>query len=157
MSITYARFKSHELARRASKVLRRSREPARVDLLWSPERLSHHAIPLHMTAARSGVLVGSVMAGLGAILALAGALWLTGVGGEGALIGARGTLTLFVGLSALFGGLAGALSFASDNGIKVQRMRRWLSAGDQVVIVEARRDHEDILRGLGADQVGTFA
>ncbi|MFO7566803.1 MAG: hypothetical protein R6X02_29440 [Enhygromyxa sp.] len=154
MSITYARFSTHKLAREAARRLRRRIEAAgRVELLRSPRRLSHHTIPLRMTAARFGAVVGGVVVGLLSVLALAAGLWV--LTNDGRQIPAPAeTLGLCVALSALLGGLAGALSFASDNRPTVNDLRAWLGAGKPVVLVEAERGHEDTLRSLGATRVG---
>ena len=66
---------------------------------------------------------------------------------------ARLELALCVMLSAMLGGLAGALSFASDNRPMIDDLRAWLSEGKPVVLVEAERGHEETLRSLGATRV----
>jgi hypothetical protein len=154
MSITYARFSNHNLAREAAQRIRRRIEAAgRVELLRSPRRLSHHAIPLRMTAARFGAIVGGLVVGLLSVLAVGAELWV--LGNEGRQIpDLTATIGLCVMLSVLLGSLAGALSFASDNGATVDGLRAWLGKGKPVVLVEAERGHEETLRSLGATRVG---
>lgn len=154
MSITYAQFTSDSLARKASEAVRRRIGAAgRVELLRSPRRLSHHVIPLRMTAARIGAVIGGVAVGLVSVLALAAGLYLLTSNGQPIPAPAE-TLALCAALSGLLGGLAGALSFASDNAPKVCNLRAWLGDGKPVVLVEAERGHEETLRHLGADQAG---
>jgi hypothetical protein len=154
MSITYARFTDHTLARKASEAVRRRIGAAgRVELLRSPRRLSHHTIPLRMTAARVGSIIGAVVVGLLSVLTLAAGLWVLSTNGRPIPCPAE-TLALGVVLSSLLGGLAGALSFASDNAPTVHDLRAWLGKGNPVVLVDAERGHEETLRGLGADQAG---
>lgn len=153
MSITYARFNDYNLARQAlQSIRRRIGEAGRVELLRSPRRLSHHLIPLRMTAVRIGAVVGGIIVGLLSVLAAAAILWVLATGGR-PIPAPVETLTLCVLLSALLGGLAGALSFSSDNGPAVQDLRAWLGEGKPVVLVEAERGHVDTLRSLGADEV----
>jgi hypothetical protein len=87
------------------------------------------------------------------LIAAGACLWAFAAAGE-PIPAARETLAVCVGLSTLLGCLAGALSFASDSTATVQRMRDWLGKGQPVVLVEARRGHEQTMRLLGADIVG---
>lgn len=154
MSITYARFTDHTLARKASEAVRRRIGGAgRVEVLRSPRRLSHHIIPLRMTAARIGAIIGGIIVGLLSVLTVATALWVLTNNGRPIPAPAQ-TLALCVALSGLLGGLAGALAYASDNAPTVHDLRAWLGKGKPVVLVEADRGHEETLRHLGADQAG---
>lgn len=156
MSITYARFNDLTRARIASRQLRRRVGPeGRVEILHSPGRLSHHTIPLRMTAARIGAVVGGAIVGLLSVLTVTTAMWFVAQSGRPIPAPAE-TLGLAVGLSALLGGLAGALTFATDNGSKCQRVRTWLDHGHPVVVVNAERGHEETLRSLGAGAIGKF-
>jgi hypothetical protein len=154
MSVTYARFSSYAVARKASQLIRNQvGEAGHVELLRSARKLSHHTIPLRMTAVRVGTMVGGGVVALLSLIAAGTCLWaLTGTGEP--IPAARETLAVCVGLSTLLGCLAGALSFASDSTATVQRMHEWLGKGKPVVLVEARRGHEQTLRLLGADIVG---
>lgn len=154
MSITYARFPNPIIASQASQQLRqRMAGSGTVEMLRSARRLSHHIIPLRMTAARVGGALGGVTVALLSVLAVSAGLWT--MASAGRPVPAVGeTLALCVGLSALLGGLAGALAFASDSTANIQRLRGWLRSGKPVVIVESRRGHEQTLRMLGADAVG---
>jgi hypothetical protein len=154
MSITYARFTEPSLARKASRLIqRRIGSAGHVELLRSPRRLSHHIIPLRMTAARFGAVIGGVCLGMFSVLAVAVGIWISNAAGRPIPAPAE-TLALCVMLSTLFGVLAGALSFASDNKSTVNDLRAWLGKGKPVVIVDAERGHEDTLRSLGATQIG---
>jgi hypothetical protein len=154
MSITYARFNDITRARIASRQLRRRVGPeGSVEVLRSAGRLSHHTIPLRMTAARVGTIVGGVIVGLLSVMTVATAMWFITQNGRPIPAPAE-TLGLALGLSALLGGLAGALTFATDNGSKCQRVRSWLDHGHPVVVVNAERGHEETLRSLGAGAVG---
>jgi hypothetical protein len=154
MSITYAQFSSYTVARKASKHLRdKIGDTGSVQLLRSAQRLSHHTIPLRMTAVRIGTLFGGAAVALLSLVAVGACMWaLTGSGGP--IPAAGETLAVCVGLSTLLGGLAGALAFASDSTITVQRMHDWLGEGKPIVLVEARSGHEQTMRVLGADVVG---
>jgi hypothetical protein len=154
MSITYARFTDPMLARKATETIRRKVGAAgRVELLRSPRRLSHHTIPLRMTAARFGLVVGGLVVGLLSIMAVGAGLYVSA--NNGRPIPAQGeTLMLCMVLSTLLGGLGGALSYASDNGRAVRDLRAWLGMGKPVVLVEAERGYEDTLRSFGAARVG---
>lgn len=153
MSITFARFENPIEARKASQQLReRLSTTDKVELLRSARRLSHHIIPLRLTAARIGTLLGGICVAVLSVMAASAGLWVMTSAGQ-PIPAAGETLALCVALSALLGCLAGALSFASDNTRKIQRVRGWLDHGSPVVVVEARRSHEDTLRLLGADLV----
>ena len=153
MSITYARFDDPAHARTAASRLRRRVEPSdRVEVVRNPRRLSHHVIPLRMTAARVGSIVGSVVVGVLAALTLASGVWVMTQSGQ-TIPAAGETLALIVGLSALLGGLAGALAFASDTGAETEQVRAWLDQGAAVVLVDGERGHEETLRGFGAGAV----
>ena len=154
MSITYARFTDPTLARKATETMRRTVGAAgRVELLRSPRRLSHHTIPLRMTAARVGMLVGGLVVGLLSIIAVGAGLYVMANNGS-PIPAAEETLVLCMCLSGLLGGLGGMLSFASDNGPTVRDLRAWLGMGKPVVLVEAERGYEDTLRSFGAARVG---
>jgi hypothetical protein len=154
MSVTYARFSNYTVARKASQLIRNQvGEAGHVELLRSARKLSHHTIPLRMTAVRVGALVGGGVVALLSLIAAGTCLWALTSAGE-PIPAARETLAVCVGLSTLLGCLAGALSFASDSTATVQRMRDWLGMGKPVVLVEARRGHEQTMRLLGADIVG---
>ena len=150
MSITYARFNDLARARLAAGHLRRRvGVGARVDVLCSVGGLSHHSIPLRMTAARNGTIYGGVAVGLVTAVTMTSLIW--GLTQYGRPIPAIGeTLVLALGLSMLLGALAGALAFASDNSRKCQRMRSWLRDGHPVVVINAARGHEETLRSYGA-------
>jgi hypothetical protein len=153
MSITYARFNDYAHARGAARRLARRVEPGeQVEVVRNPRRLSHHLIPLRMTAARVGAVLGGVVVGLLALLTLASGIWVLTQSGQ-AIPAPGETLALVVGLSALLGGLAGALAFASDNGAECQKVRRWLDEGNTVVFVDGPRGHEETLRHFGAKAV----
>jgi hypothetical protein len=154
MAITYARFSSQAAAREASKLIQQEiGDSGRVRVLRDAQRLSHHMIPLCMTAARFGTVFGGGVVALLSTITAGTFLWVIGLPGE-PIPSPIATLALCVGLSTLLGCLAGALCFATDTNATVQRMREWLSEGKPVVLVETKRGHEQTLRQLGADQVG---
>jgi hypothetical protein len=154
MSITYARFTDFTLARKATETMRRKvGEDGRVELLRSPRRLSHHTIPLRMTAARFGLVVGGLVVGLLSVIAVGAGLYVLANNGR-PIPAPTETLMLCLVLSGLLGGLGGALCFASDNGPTVKDLRAWLGMGKPVVLVEADRGHEETLRSFGAARVG---
>ena len=154
MSVTYARFSNYTVAREASQLIREHvGEAGRVQLLRSARKLSHHTIPLQMTAVRIGTVFGGAIVALLSLIAAACCLWAIAAAGQ-PIPAAGHTLAVCVGLSTVLGCLAGALSFASDSKATVQRMRDWLLTGKPVVLVEARRGHEQTMRLLGADMVG---
>jgi hypothetical protein len=154
MSVTYARFSSYTVARQASQRMQEHiGDSGRVQLLRSARKLSHHTIPLRMTAVRIGTLFGGAMVALLSLIALGTCMWALTASGQ-PIPAAGETLVLCVALSTLLGCLAGALSFASDSTIAVQRMHDWLGHGNPVLLVEATRGHEQTMRLLGADVVG---
>lgn len=156
MSVTYARFSSDAAARQASQRMQEQvGDSGRVQLLRSARKLSHHIIPLRMTAVRIGALFGGAAVGLLSLIALGTCMWVLSASGQPIPLAGE-TLAVCVGLSAVLGCLAGALSFASDSTIIVQRMHDWLGDGKPVVLVEARQGHEQTMRLLGADMVGKF-
>jgi hypothetical protein len=111
--------------------------------------VSHHTIPLRLTAAGIGVVVGMLFVGVLAVVAVGLALLF----GLPAIVPGE-TVALVVGVSMVFGALAGGLSFASDNSPVVKRLRRWTRDGKSVVFVDdRRRTHEQTLRHVGAEQV----
>lgn len=148
---TFALFDKGTKARLALRALEDSAIPReRIQLLSGPHRLSHHTMPLGMTAARIGAIVGGVVVGLLAVLAVGTVVWtLTQDGGP--IPAPVHTLVLAIGLSTLFGAFAGLLSFSSDNRAGCGRIRGWLRAGREVLLVDddgPRLDEE--LRRLGA-------
>jgi hypothetical protein len=154
MSVTYARFSSYTVARNASMRMREHiGDSGRVQLLRSARKLSHHTIPLRMTAVRVGTLFGGAVVAVLSLIALGACMWAFTASGQ-PIPAAGETLALCVGLSTLLGCLAGALSFASDTTITVQRMQDWLVHGKPVLLVEAPQGHEQTMRLLGADVVG---
>jgi hypothetical protein len=156
MSVTYARFSNYTVARKASQQIReRVGDAGHVQLLRSARRLSHHTIPLQMTAVRIGTLFGGAIVALLSLIAAGACLWAIAAAGQ-PIPAAGQTLAICVGLSTVLGCLAGALSFASDSKVTVQRMRDWLRTGKPVILVEAKRAHEQTMRLLGADMVGTI-
>jgi hypothetical protein len=106
-----------------------------------------------MTAVRLGAVFGGTIVALLTLIASGTFIWVFGWAGD-PVPAPVATLGLCVGLSALFGCLAGALCFATDTNAKVQRMREWLSRGKPVVLVESRSAHEEAMRFLGAEMVG---
>lgn len=157
MSVTYARFSSYTVARQASQRMQEQiGDAGQVQLLRSARKLSHHTIPLRMTAVRIGTLFGGAAVALLSLIAIGTCLW--ALTSPGQPIPAAGeTLAVCVGLSTLLGCLAGALSFASDSTTTVQRMRDWLGNGQPVLLVEARQGHEQTMLLLGADVVGKIS
>jgi hypothetical protein len=154
MSVTYARFSNYSVAHRASQLLRDEiGETGRVQVLHSARKLSHHTIPLHMTAVRVGALFGGAVVALLSLIAAGTCLWAMTSSGQ-PIPAAAETLAVCVGLSTLLGCLAGALSFASDSTATVRRMHDWLDMGKPVVLIETNRGHELTMRQLGADVVG---
>lgn len=154
MSVTYARFSSYTVARKASQQIQESiGDAGSVQLLRSARRLSHHTIPLRMTAVRIGTLFGGAVVALVSLIAVGTCIWALTASGQ-PIPAAAETLAVCVGLSTLLGCLAGALAFASDSTVAVQRMHGWLGQGQPVVLVEARQGHEQTMRLLGADVVG---
>lgn len=148
MPFTYAQFKSSSAAQRA---VRRLRAGARDDDLRVTvlNMVSHHTVPLRLTSAGIGVFLGATSVALVAMAAVGLALSF-GL----PVIAPRETIALVLGISTLLGGLAGGLSFASDNSPVAQRLRRWTREGKPVVFVDdARRTHEQTLRHVGAVQV----
>jgi hypothetical protein len=155
MSVTYARFSSYTVARQASQQMQEQiGDSGRVQLLRSARKLSHHTIPLRMTAVRIGTLFGGAAVALLSLIAVGTCMWAFTAGSGQTIPAAGETLAVCVALSALLGCLAGALSFASDSTATVQRMRDWLGNGKPVLLVEARQGHEQTMRLLGADLVG---
>jgi hypothetical protein len=153
MSITYARFNDYAHARGAARRLARRVAPTeRIEVVRNLRSLSHHLIPLRMTAVRYGTVVGALAVAVLALVTLGAGIWVMTQSGE-AIPAAYETMALVVGLSALLGGLAGALAFASDNGRECEKVRRWLDEGDTVVLVEGERGHEQTLRQFGAAAV----
>jgi hypothetical protein len=151
---TYARFSNYAAAREASNLIQEQiGEAGRVRILRNTQRLSHHIIPLCMTAVRLGTVFGGTIVALLTLLASGLFLWVFGWAGN-SVPSPFATLALCVGLSALFGCLAGALCFATDTNAKVQRMREWLRGGKPVVLIESRSAHEETMRFLGAETVG---
>jgi hypothetical protein len=75
---------------------------------------------------------------------------------SGPIPAAAQTLALCILLATVLGGLAGALSFASDNGRICKRLQAWLRSGGEVVLVNSERGHEDTLRMLGATEAGSL-
>jgi hypothetical protein len=151
---TYARFSNYAAAREASNLIQQQiGDKGRVRLLRNAQRLSHHIIPLCMTAVRLGAVFGGTIVALLTFIASGTFIWVFGWSGE-PVPAPLATLALCVGLSTLFGCLAGALCFATDTNAKVQRIREWLSRGKPVVLVESRSDHEQTMRFLGAEMVG---
>jgi hypothetical protein len=154
MSVTYARFSSYTVARKASQRMQEHiGDSGRVQLLRSARKLSHHTIPLRMTAVRIGTLFGGAAVALLSLIAVGTCMWALGSAGQ-PIPAAGETLAVCVVLSTLLGCLAGALSFASDSTSTVQRLRDWLGSGKQVLLVEARHGHEQTMLHLGADVVG---
>ena len=151
---TYARFSNYASAREASSLLQQQiGDSGRVRVLRNAQRLSHHLIPLCMTAVRMGAVFGGTIVAVLTLIASGTFIWVFGWSGQ--LVPAPvATLALCVGLSALFGCLAGALCFATDTNAKVQSMREWLRGGKPVVLVESRGDHEQTMRLLGGEMVG---
>jgi hypothetical protein len=151
---TYARFSNYAAAREASNLIQQEiGNSGRVRVLRNAQRLSHHIIPLCMTAVRFGAVFGGAMVAALTLVASGAFLWVLGALGEPVPVPAA-TLALCVGLSALFGCLAGALCFATDTNIKVEAMREWIGGGKPVVLIESRHDHEQTMRFLGAETVG---
>jgi hypothetical protein len=154
MAITYARFSNYAAARTASNLIQQQiGKSGRVRVLQNAQRLSHHIIPLCMTAARFGTVFGGAVVALLSTVTAGIFFWVVGLPGE-PIPAPVATLALCVGLSTLFGCLGGALCFATDTNATVQRMREWLREGKPVVLIETGRGHEQILRHLGAEQVG---
>ena len=154
MSVTYARFSNYTVARNATQLIREHvGDAGQVQLLRSARKLSHHTIPLRMTAVRIGTIFGGAVVALLSLIAAGACLWAFTASGQ-PIPAAGHTLAIVVGLSTVLGCLAGALSFASDSKATVQRMRDWLRTGKPVVLVEAKRGHEQTMRLLGADMVG---
>jgi hypothetical protein len=154
MSVTYARFSNYTVAHRASQLLRDEiGESGRVQVLHSARKLSHHTIPLRMTAVRVGALFGGAVVALLSLIAAGTCLWALTSSGQ-PIPAATETLAVCVGLSTLLGCLAGALSFASDSTATVRRMHDWLGMGKPVVLIHAKQGHEHTMRQLGADVVG---
>src|SRR5690606_41081662 len=76
MSITFARFENPIEARKASQLLReRLSTTDKVELLRSARRLSHHIIPLRLTAARIGTLLGGICVAVLSVMAASAGLW----------------------------------------------------------------------------------
>jgi hypothetical protein len=156
MAITYARFSSHTAARDASRLVQKQLgSSGRVRVLRDSQRLSHHMIPLCMTAARFGTVFGGAVVAVLSTITAGIFFYVIGLPGE-PIPAPVATLALCVGLSTLLGCLAGALCFATDSNATVQRMREWLHDGKPVLIIETSRGHEQTLRHLGAEQVGKF-
>jgi hypothetical protein len=154
MSITYARFSSYTVARAASQQIQETiGDSGSVQLLRSARRLSHHTIPLRMTAVRVGTLFGGAVVALLSLVAVGTCMWTMTEYGQ-PIPAAAETLAVCVGLSTVLGCLAGALAFASDSTVAVQRMHGWLGSGKPIVLIEAKQGHEQTLRLLGADIVG---
>jgi hypothetical protein len=151
---TYARFSNYAAAREASNLIQQQiGDSGRVRLLRNAQRLSHHIIPLCMTGVRLGAVFGGATVALLTLIASGTFIW--AIAGSGEPVPAPfATVGLCVGLSTLFGCLAGALCFATDTNVKVERMREWLQGGKPVVLVESRSDHEQTMRLLGAETVG---
>jgi hypothetical protein len=151
---TYARFSNYAAAREASNLIQQQiGDKGRVRLLRNAQRLSHHIIPLCMTGVRVGAVFGGTVVALLTLVTSGTFIWVFGWL-RGPVPAPLATLAVCVGLSAMFGTLAGALCFATDTNAKVQRMREWLRGGKPVVLVESRGDHEQTMRFLGAETVG---
>jgi hypothetical protein len=155
MSVTYARFSSYTVARKASQQIQETiGDSGSVQLLRSARRLSHHTIPLRMTAVRIGTLFGGAIVAVLSLIAIGTCMWALTVASGQPFPAAAETLAVCVGLSTLLGCLAGALAFASDSTVTVQRMHDWLGEGKPIVLVDARHGHEQTMLRLGADVVG---
>ena len=64
MSITFAQFENHNVAKQASQRLRkRLGKGGRVEVIQNDRRLSHHVVPMRMTAARVGAVAGGIIVG----------------------------------------------------------------------------------------------
>jgi hypothetical protein len=109
-----------------------------------------------MTAVRVGTVFGGAVVAVLSLIAVGACIWAMTASGH-PIPAAMQTLAVCVGLSTLLGCLAGALSFASDSTVTIQRMRDCLGNGKPVVLVEARRGHEQTMRLLGADVVGKIS
>ena len=59
--------------------------------------------------------------------------------------------------TAILGGLAGALSYATRVRSDLRRMREMVRHGHGVLIIESERDLDELLRERGAVTVGSFA
>lgn len=154
MSLTYAQFENQDAANQASQRLSMCLgEDGRVEVIRSVRHLSHHVVPLRLTAARVGAAVGGIVVGVLSVLATMA--WLAyAIEDQGKVLAPGETLLLTLLLSTLLGAMAGALCFASDATEVARRLRDWLRQGKTVLIVDDPRLHEDTLRTYGAKIVG---
>ncbi|MCA9683261.1 MAG: hypothetical protein KC457_13760 [Myxococcales bacterium] len=142
------------MAKQASQRLRkRLGKGGRVEVIQNDRRLSHHVVPMRMTAARVGAVAGGII--VGGLSLLAVTAWLNyAVEEQGRVLAIGETLALTLLLATMLGAMAGALCFASDATAVVQRLRGWLRRGKTVLIVDDPRLHEETLRACGAKIVG---
>jgi len=154
MQTVYAVFRTSIGARRAYSRLRGQLGPdARVALIEQPEALSHHVVPIQMTEARRGALIGALaVAGtIALILSLAGLL------GAGPELAPARTSLLSVALGALLGGLAGALAFSSDSKARLRRLREHLRVKRPILIVSGGLGLERQLERFEPMRVGVLS
>jgi hypothetical protein len=152
--LSYALFPNREAASEALAEVNAKIHDCEVELLTQESDLTQDKIPLRHTMARAGTALGALMTAGLMLTALAG-LMLLGVEVPSGVPSPYGTTAIVVVFAALFGGLAGALSFSTRAREELRRLRSLLRfGGNSLLLIETERNLDKMLRRRGAVQIG---
>ena len=154
--LRYALFPNTQVAHDAAERID-GRVDGNVEVLTRPEDLSQDKIPIGHTMARVGAILGASMVAGAVLLTLAALVVLGADVLPMRVTSPYATTAIVVMLAALFGGLAGALSYSTRARDELRRLRTLLRFGNSVVLVESDDDVSQLMRRAGAVQTGTLA
>ena len=153
-STNFAIFKTHRNALLAQHWLREKLgNDAKVTMVDRPGSRSHHEVPLSMTRVCRGAIAGGV--GVAGVVALVLGATLVGFHTMPALSPVT-TVGACMGLAAILGGLAGALSFSSDSNMPLRSLAGHHSRRQSIVLFPGPDVLRTELERFGAIRVGAL-